>query len=111
VKVADADGSIRYTKDDLYAAFRIPSRDSRRWVALQQWAYDDGRDDWMERAYIWNTTAFKIVDDVRFVVEPNGNRYIENYGIREFVNSNTFENFDLVGGDTAAWIFNTIAIR
>lgn len=85
-KAADPDGLIRYTKDDLHAAFDIPSGDPRRWVSLQQWAYDDGLDDWKERAYIWNTTAFKMVDEVRFVVEPNGNRYIENYGIKEFVN-------------------------
>ena len=74
-KEADADGRIRYTKEELYAAFAIPEGDSRRWVSLQQWAYDDGLDDWMERAYIWNTTAFKIIDEARFVIEPNGNRY------------------------------------
>ncbi|KAF4513784.1 UNVERIFIED_CONTAM: hypothetical protein B566_EDAN011705 [Ephemera danica] len=102
-------GPGTYTKNDLYTAFGIPEGDSRRWVSIQQWAYDDGRDDWMERAYVWNTTAFKIVDDVRFVVEYNGNRYIDNYGIREYVNTEKPENFDLVGGDTAAWLFNSIA--
>jgi hypothetical protein len=105
-KEADADGRIRYTKEELYAAFAIPEKDSRRWVSLQQWAYDDGRDDWMERAYIWNTTAFKIIDEARFVIEPDGNRYVENYGIREYVNAENLENFDLVGGDFAAKFFN-----
>lgn len=76
---------------------------------MQQWAYDDGKDDWLERAYVWNTTAFKFVDDVQFVVASNGNRYINNYAIREFVAKNKFENFDLVGGDSAAWLFNSIA--
>ena len=98
-----------YSKNDLYAAFGIPEGDSRRWVSMQQWAYDDGKDDWLGRAYVWNTTAFKIVDDVQFVVEQNGNRYINNYAIREFVGGGKFENFDLVGGDSAAWLFNSVA--
>ena len=28
--------------------------------------YNDGQDDVLERAYIWNTTAFKISNDAVF---------------------------------------------
>ncbi|MGC6323594.1 calcium-binding protein, partial [Bisgaard Taxon 45] len=56
--------------------------------------YDDGQDDLLERAYIWNTTAFKITDEAIFVVEENGNRYIKNFAIEPVKE----ENFDFKGG-------------
>ncbi|WP_167383018.1 calcium-binding protein [Pasteurella oralis] len=56
--------------------------------------YDDGQDDLLERAYIWNTTAFKITDEAIFVVEKNGNRYIKNFAIEPHKK----ENFDFKGG-------------
>ena len=72
--------------------------------------YDDGQDDVLERAYIWNTTAFKISNDAVFVVDKEGNRYIENFAIvphsnephREDENEESkkygIENFDFKGG-------------
>ncbi|VEI58132.1 Uncharacterised protein [Pasteurella multocida] len=56
--------------------------------------YDDGQDDLLERAYIWNTTSFKITDEAIFVVEKNGNRYIKNFAIEPHKK----ENFDFKGG-------------
>lgn len=58
--------------------------------------YDDGKDDLLERAYIWNTTAFKLTDnkDLTFVVGKNGERYIKNFAIEPYKD----ENFDFEGG-------------
>ena len=56
--------------------------------------YDDGKDDLLERAYIWNSTSFKISDNAVFVVDKNGNRTIENFGIEPAKG----EDFDFKGG-------------
>ncbi|QSZ39035.1 RTX toxin [Actinobacillus pleuropneumoniae] len=57
--------------------------------------YDDGKGDLLERAYIWNTTGFKMSDNAFFVIEASGKRYIENFGIEPYKKD---ENFDFVGG-------------
>ncbi|EFM96323.1 RTX toxin protein [Actinobacillus pleuropneumoniae serovar 10 str. D13039] len=57
--------------------------------------YDDGKGDLLERAYIWNTTGFKMSDNAAFVVEASGKRYIENFGIEPLGKQ---EDFDFVGG-------------
>ena len=56
--------------------------------------YDDGKDNLLERAYIWNSTSFKISDNAVFVVDKNGNRTIENFGIEPAKD----EDFDFKGG-------------
>ena len=57
--------------------------------------YDDGKGDLLERAYIWNTTGFKMSDNAFFVIEESGKRYIENFGIEPLGKQ---EDFDFVGG-------------
>ncbi|MDE8035575.1 calcium-binding protein, partial [Actinobacillus equuli subsp. equuli] len=65
--------------------------------------YDDNKGDLLERAYLWNTTGFKIRDNVEgqagkdlyFVIEQSGKRYIENFGIEPL---NKKEDFDFEGG-------------
>ena len=56
--------------------------------------YDDGKDNLLERAYIWNSTSFKISDNAVFVVDKNGKRTIENFGIEPAKD----EDFDFKGG-------------
>ena len=69
--------------------------------------YNDGQDDVLERAYIWNTTAFKISNDAVFVIDKNGNRHIENFAIvphsdrpdtRNRESPYGLEDFDFEGG-------------
>jgi Ca2+-binding RTX toxin-like protein len=48
-------------------------------IAQNEWY--DGKDDYGERTYIWNSGTFKIADDVSFVVDGNGDRYIDNYAV------------------------------
>ncbi|MEA2997061.1 MAG: hypothetical protein QOG74_2610, partial [Alphaproteobacteria bacterium] len=64
----------------------------------------DGGADYAERTYIWNSVAFQIDDQARFVIDTDGTRHIENFRILPFVNQGEFENFDFVSADTIASI-------
>lgn len=55
----------------------------------------DGYDDYAERTFIWGGTKCKLRDDVRFVIDPEGNRYIENMAIVR----DGDDNFDFNGSD------------
>ncbi len=48
---------------------------------IEQSFHDDGGGDYLERAYIWNNTSFKISDETLFVIGEDGTRRIENLGI------------------------------
>jgi|GEM_PF-4432662 len=84
-----------YTKQDLYDRFGLNTYEDKT-VNIQQSLYDDGQDNYLERAYIWESTAFKIDDRTTFVVEADGNRYIKDFGIIPFSNpgENPKEDFD-----------------
>jgi Ca2+-binding RTX toxin-like protein len=82
-----------YDKNQLFSSFGIDAG----FVSIQQALYSDGRDDYVERAYIWNSTSFKIADGSQFIVESNGNRYIENFAIVPFSSDSNRENFDFEG--------------
>ncbi|NOT84550.1 MAG: hypothetical protein HOP02_07160 [Methylococcaceae bacterium] len=79
-----------YTKTELFAAFGTEIG----WVGLQQSLYDDGADNYLERAYIWESTAFQIDENAKFVVEANGNRYIKDFAIVPFSKNANTEDFD-----------------
>jgi hypothetical protein len=58
------------------------------------------------RTYIWNTVEFKIAPEARFVIEPDGRKYIENFALIprdddfDFVSSNPLTELgNLVLGD------------
>ncbi len=57
-----------------------------------------GDPDYAERAYIWGTTRFKIVDGAEFVVSADGSREIRNFAIVP----DGDENFDFEGGADSA---------
>lgn len=84
-----------YTKQDLYDRFGLNTYDDKT-VTILQHLYDDGQDNYLERAYIWETTAFKIDDRTTFVIEADGNRYIKDFGVIPFSNpgENPKEDFD-----------------
>lgn len=100
-----------YTKAMLWSAFGISPLEvdfSRRNVSIDQAQYDDGKDDFLERAYIWNTTAFAIKDGARFVVEMDGTRYIEDFAVVPFLNIGAKENFDFAAGSFFGNIANSL---
>lgn len=77
-------------------------------ITQQQWAYDDGNGDYTERTYIWNSVAFEIGDQARFIVEANGERYIENFSIQPFNVNADIENFDFKSDDWIATLGNKL---
>ena len=57
------------------------------------------------RTLIWNTTQFKLSDDVRFKVDGSGNRWVENLKI---TTRNDSDNFDMESSSTLNNIFNDL---
>lgn len=64
-------------------------------LELSQSNYGTGDADHLERSYIWQTTAFKLDDRTRFVVEQDGTRYITNYAVTKHSETGN-ENFDFL---------------
>ena len=73
-----------------------------RSIGFSNWQYDDGASDYGERTYIWGTVAFEIDDTARFVVTADGQRYIDNFKVKPFLNPDKLENFDFTAGDLTA---------
>ncbi|MEQ1588766.1 MAG: hypothetical protein ABL902_00235, partial [Gallionella sp.] len=61
--------------------------------------------DYLQRAYVWNSGAFMLDNNVSFVIDADGTRHIENYAI--VPNPDAQENFDFLGGDTST-VANTV---
>ena len=88
----------RYTKKQIFDIFNITSLKEKIESQIAG-LYDDGKDDLIERAYIWNTMAFQINDDAVFVVNKDGTRAIENFAIIPYRNgTKPHDNFDFEGG-------------
>lgn len=83
-----------YTKQQIIDLLKIEKAFIKKVLGF----YDDGKDDLVERAYIWNTSGFMIDDGATFVVKANGERYIENFAIRPLKWNGEEENFDFQGG-------------
>lgn len=95
-----------YLKWDLFVAFGLDGDIANRTVSIQQSQYNDNCDDYLSRAYIWETTAFQIDPRAVFVVEPNGNRYIKDFGIIPYSGNNNTENFDLKSSSLSSMLVN-----
>jgi hypothetical protein len=70
--IGDIPGMVagqEYTKSDIAALLNL---DEYR-ISFQHYAYDDGKGDYADRTFIWNSSIFKLGDQVRFVVEQNAN--------------------------------------
>lgn len=95
-----------YTKGEMGRKFDLDSYG----VDFKQYSYDDGSGDYAERTFIWNSSAFKLGDDIRFVVERDAEeklvRKIKNFYIeprpRIEKEPNLIEDFDF---DTSDWVF------
>lgn len=87
-------GEGTYTKAEIAQALGLDSYG----LTLYQALYDDGKDNYVDRAYVWGTSSFKISDDARFVIGPNGERSITNFSVIPGSATTQNENFDFEGG-------------
>lgn len=79
-----------YTKEQLNDQF---FGFNKVFITLYQSNYGVNDTDFLTRAYIWESVAFKLDDRTRFVVKPDGNREIINYAVTQFSTTGT-ESFD-----------------
>jgi hypothetical protein len=83
-----------YTKQDLLQLF--PDLNDFLGANIQQRNFADGKDDLAERVYIWGSTAFQLQDaGLRFHIEADGRKWIENYAVIPRDDGKADENFDL----------------
>jgi len=61
-----------YTKAQLNAYYGF----SEIWISITQSDYGIGDADFLTRAYIWQSTAFKLSDDTLFEVRADGSRHM-----------------------------------
>jgi hypothetical protein len=87
-----------YTKTEIAAHFGLTAYG---WN-MQQYNYQDSKDDYAERSYIFNTMEFQVNKDARFVIDANRNVRIENFKI--IPREDTQENFDFAGGGLAVLV-------
>jgi RTX calcium-binding nonapeptide repeat (4 copies) len=86
----------RYTKQQLAEIFSL---DSYGFV-MQQHGFSDARDDRAARTFIYGSSQYAL-GDVTFVVEANGNRYVEDFSVApRYLSANRPEadNYDYDGG-------------
>ncbi|MBE9104682.1 hypothetical protein IQ229_06920 [Nostoc cf. edaphicum LEGE 07299] len=97
-----------YTKSEINA--RILKADRIYWT-MKQYNYVDSVDDYLDRVWVYNSMAFKISDDAKFIVEQNGERRIENFATEPFINEdpNKRDNFDFGSEDITTSILNAFA--
>ncbi|MHB1230877.1 MAG: hypothetical protein ACYCY3_11290, partial [Halothiobacillus sp.] len=93
-----------YSKADMVANLGLEKIDGG--LSITQSKLDDGAGDFIQRAYVWNSGAFKLSDEVTFSIDEKGNRKINNYAI--VTNEAEQENFDFEGGGPLAAVFNYI---
>lgn len=75
--------------------------------SMQEKDYMDSIDDFAERTYIYNTIAFQLANDVRFVIDANGNRSIANYAVFPRIDNPLFyENFDFKSSSISSELAN-----
>jgi hypothetical protein len=70
-------------------------------LSLQGYQFDDDRDDYGERSFIWGTMGFTINTDALFTVDINGIRSIKSLKIRP-----EKDNFDFLSDSETSKIFN-----
>jgi Ca2+-binding RTX toxin-like protein len=90
-----------YTKEELDTLLGLGGSYG---LSIQQYNYSDGTDDYRERVYIYNSTAFQLSDDVRFIVAADGTKRIENFAVSP--RDDVQENFDFASSDGLAEFFN-----
>ncbi|MEZ5691989.1 MAG: hypothetical protein R3D71_10060 [Rickettsiales bacterium] len=79
-------------------------------ISIQQYAYDVGSADFLQRSYIYNTSGFTITDNhspadrkIKFIIEADGTRHIQNMRILPLS-----DNFDFDSSDKSTVLANTV---
>lgn len=67
----------RYTKAELGV---IAGLDRFSWD-MQQYNWEDGIDDYLDRVWVYNSMVFSISEDAVFIVEADGSQRIENFAV------------------------------
>lgn len=82
--------------------------------AFQQHEFDDGKDNFSDRVYIWNSVGFSIAPSATFYVDPvTGERSIQNLIVQSVhtVDSNYNEdNFDFKSSNGVAILANLLQL-
>ncbi|MDJ0620660.1 MAG: hypothetical protein QNJ63_28660, partial [Calothrix sp. MO_192.B10] len=89
---------------------RIPNQqffknDSLSWE-MQQYNYDDGIDDYLDRVWANNSMSFQIDDGAKFIVTENGEKYIENFAV--YPRLDVPDDFDMKTSDGFTAIANFV---
>ena len=93
----------KYTKSEIIKLLDV----DKAWIGQTTAFYDDSKDNLLERAYIWGSVSFMVNDDAVFVIDEDGNRFIENFAIVPYSanktqyrdeNGKPMDNFDFTGG-------------
>lgn len=95
-----------YTKAQLAELFDLEKFYGWHMKQLNFSDSSENTQDYIERVYVWNSMSFKISDNARFVVTPQGERYIENFAVEPLARDGADDNFDFVGGGFFASIGN-----
>lgn len=102
-----------YTEDQISKHLVAKGYSVKRVIGINQARYEDETDDYMERSFVWNKTAFELKDPdengnggARFHISETGVKTITGIEIIPFVNEGTYENFDFTGGTKEADITN-----
>lgn len=74
-------------------------------IDIHQANLDDGAGDYVTRTYVWNSGGFKISDQSRFAIDPDGYLHIKNFSVAPR-GGEYQENFDFSGGGLIAKITN-----
>lgn len=70
-------------------------------LSFHQMIFDDGKDDYFQRLFVWGTSAFKIDDDATFVIDlTGGNRKIAEFAV---LPREASETFDFEGGQASEY--------
>lgn len=98
------DGSYSFTLSDLAA---INPAYNNTVFSISQYTTGVTEGDFVERAFIWGTTAFQLNQNTHFSIDTNGVRSIDNAAIIPYGN----ENFDFVSPNLAVQYVNENVLR
>lgn len=85
-----------YTTSEIFSAYGIENK-----FGLEQYYYGLSDPDYMDRAFVFGSSEFKINDDAKFVVNADGTREIKNIQVVP-----VDDNFDFESTDGLAAKFN-----
>lgn len=100
------DGALEegiYSKEDLVTRYDLDNI----LLNIKQYEFIDGVDDYQERVYIYNQTAYMIGGGAEFYVSSDGSKEVRNYAITPYEQ----ENFDFEGSNEVINFFQSILLE